>query len=64
MKNIYNITKGQLISAWGFAILLTFWASDKDYYSTNPIYGLVGLGIPFLVIFYTIGWRNNRKSLK
>ena len=64
MNNIYNITRGQLITVWifgGFGWFSAFISLDATY-SPSPFLGFLVLFIPFVLIFYTIGWRNRRKN--
>jgi hypothetical protein len=62
MKNLYNITKGQLITIWVFGVLGTLYAIEAASYSQSDFAEFSVLLIPFILIFYTIGWRNNRKN--
>ncbi len=62
MKNIYNITKGQIITIWIFGIFL--WLSLVQELEWSDYFSLVFFGVPALLIFYTIGWRNNQKISK
>lgn len=55
MKGIYSITKGQLITLWIFGAVSLFYAFDA---SSGFYVSLILLAL----IFYTIGWRNNRKE--
>lgn len=60
--NIYNISKGQLITLWFFGVIL--WFGDAGYASDSSsgfALFLVVL-IPAALVFYTIGWRNLNKS--
>lgn len=56
MKNIYKITKGQLISLWVFGIIAWVYAVD----SYSDFSGFLSILIPAILVFYTIGWRSNR----
>lgn len=78
MKNIYNITKGQLITLWVFGGVGIYWAMQESCNWYRYCYrglaalaeGRTGLSvadaaifvITFALVFYTIGWRNNRKT--
>lgn len=65
MKNLYNITKAQLITTWIFGALtwLFILLSSQDSYNTGiTLEGILFFLIPFLLIFYTFGWSNNRKK--
>lgn len=56
MKNIYKITKGQLIVIWVFGLLGFFSAfSEADY---SGFASFLAILIPALLLFYTIGWRS------
>lgn len=62
MRNLYNISKGQLITLWVFGVLGTFYAIDASSYSSSDFAEFAILFIPFALIFYTIGWFNHQKS--
>jgi succinate dehydrogenase hydrophobic anchor subunit len=57
MKNIYKITRGQLISIWIFGIIGFFASLDQSDYSSFATF--LSILIPAVLIFYTIGWRHN-----
>ncbi len=66
---MYNTTKGQLITIWVFGLFLwvvTFFCGVYSYSSIfDKIWLFLFLVIPFIVVFYTIGWRNcQKRSLK
>lgn len=65
MKNLYNVTKGQLMVIWIFGILawliIFFYALDS-FTPPSSMKVVLWLLIPFALAFYTIGWRNYRKS--
>ena len=65
MKNIYNISKGQLITVWFFGVIGWFLTLEETsgYYGSGFAEFLAWL-IPFALIFYTIGWKNDKKSKK
>jgi len=62
MKNIYNTSKGQLIAMWIFGIIgwLLYLAAGQDDGSGFMLF--LFIFIPFALVFYTIGWKNNKKS--
>ena len=76
MKKIYNITKGQLITLWIFGLLFIYLhfnytnqIENKVFiYNTQfrenaaMVFMTILLVIIFALIFYTIGWRNHRKT--
>ena len=65
MKNIYNIPKGQFIIIWIFGII--GWGlilEDLDSWTPSPFSGFLAWLIPFVLIFYTLGWRKKRKETK
>ena len=78
LKSIYDISIGQLITVWILCILIwlvpfnvvhnAIWNYGyQDFLANigrlfNTEYFLF-LFIPAILIFYTIGWRNNRKAL-
>ena len=64
MKSVYSISRGQFVTLWVFGLIGWFWAMDKsDYYSYNFSYEFLLWAIPLLLIFYSIGWRNNKKRV-
>lgn len=60
MKSIYNISKGQLVTVWIFAVIGWITALSKNDYGSE-FAGVLLWVIPFVVIFYSIGWKNYRK---
>ena len=75
MKNLYDITKWQFITLWIFSVVAWIlivqescnWYKDCNIFSigatiNTPVYDWLAILIPFVVLFYTIGWRNNKKS--
>jgi hypothetical protein len=60
MKNIYKITKGQLISLWIFGLI--GWGYTLDSYSDFGSF--LSIFIPAILVFYTIGWRSYRNIKK
>ncbi len=58
MKNIYNITKWQLISMWAFGIFAYFMLREMVTSVNHTFAFILFAGMPFLLVFYTIGWRN------
>lgn len=72
---MYKITKGQLIILWiiGVALFVSGWSSainDYTYHNADTselthiwLFCLTVL-IPLILIFYTLGWRNNKKKDK
>ena len=64
MRNFYNITLGQLITVWvfGFFSLLLSAGGMAEEPSNTAFYLFLVSFIHFALIFYTIGWRNNRKK--
>jgi len=60
MKNIYKITKGQLISIWIFGLIGWIYAID----SYSDFSSFLSVFIPAVIVFYTIGWKNfNKKEI-
>jgi len=55
---MYNITRGQLIVVWiaGIIVWLRELAASTEWYGT-PIDSVLALTIPFILLFYTLGWR-------
>lgn len=64
MKKIYDISAGQLGTIWVFALIGWFWAigQSDNYFDPSPFAGLLAWLIPLVVIFYSIGWHNDRKQ--
>lgn len=62
MKDIYNISKGQLVTILIFGLIGTLlsagYAADEES-ATGAIFAIL---ISFLVIFYTVGWRERHKE--
>lgn len=58
MKKIYNITKGQLATLWLFVIVFAINAGE----SYNDLLESLSITLFFVVVFYTIGWRNHNKK--
>lgn len=59
MKSLYNITRGQLLTVIVFGIIGWIFAMDKsDSSRSSDLYDVLVWFIPFVVIFYVIGWRN------
>jgi hypothetical protein len=63
MKRIYDISKGQIITVWLFGIIAWLWAlDDASSWDSSGLGSFLSILIPFLLIFYTIGWRKEKKS--
>jgi hypothetical protein len=62
-KKIYSIEKGQLIALWVFGLLgfLFTLSPALDYGSGVALFFM--LFIPFVLVFYTIGWKKYNKNL-
>jgi len=60
---IYNITKGQLITIWVIGGIVSFYELFMfiDSYD-GGIHALFCFLIPLILIFYTLGWKNYRRS--
>lgn len=58
MKNIYKITKGQLITLWVFGFMGWIVALSQAEYNNFAIIFMIL--IPAVLVFYTIGWRSHR----
>lgn len=70
MKNPYSISKGQFITLWAFSVLIwirvinhscvwyKFCVSDD-----TEIADWLSFILPFLLIFYTIGWIKHKKDV-
>lgn len=60
---IYKITLGQLITIWIFGLF--GWVIDffsMSSYGDNFVRGMIFILIPFVLIFYTLGWRKVNKK--
>ena len=74
MKNHSNISKGQLITVWVFSVIAWYivikeacwWYKDCNRFSGSDqdttLYNWLSFIIPFLLIFYTLGWFKKRKD--
>lgn len=60
MNKIYTTSKGQLLTLWVFGALMAIWAMMQSETSSNPIYGILWIGVPAALVFYTIGWLDKR----
>ena len=59
MKNFYDITTGQFITVLLFGFIA--WVlSLKPLEEGSNIALFFVVGIPFALVFYTIGWRNHK----
>ncbi len=66
MKNIYNITKWQLISMWIFGIFAVpfLTEAERQLEFNSAFVFLFFVGVPFFLVFYTIGWRKEHCKCK
>ena len=73
MKKIYKISKGQVITLWVFFGLLWTYITFAIIMSivlglggpkplTRIIFLLLFWFIPFVLVFYTLGWKSSRRS--
>ena len=62
MKNIYKITKGQLITIIVFGVIGWLVALLQTEDSGFAIF--LSVVIPMVLVFYTIGWKNSNKEIK
>jgi hypothetical protein len=63
MKNIYDITKGQLLTCWFFGLNLIFIGRFILKMDDSPFLKIsLMIGVSFLLVFYTLGWRNYKKN--
>lgn len=61
MKNLYNITKGQLITLWIFGVIGELLALDEaSSYKGYEGAGFIAWILPMVLIFYTLGWLNDK----
>ncbi|PIQ68308.1 MAG: hypothetical protein COV91_04770 [Candidatus Taylorbacteria bacterium CG11_big_fil_rev_8_21_14_0_20_46_11] len=60
--NWYNITKGQIVTIWVFGMLLWLWFSFMREFAWSEWQSSLFFGLPLILIFYTIGWKNNKKG--
>ena len=66
MKSFYQTTKGQVIAMWVFGLIAVF-AIPQAYSNTTTdanggVIWLFILLVMFFLVFYIIGWRNNKKK--
>ena len=57
MNSFYDISRGQLITLWIFGFLGWISALDKSDYGSGAA-TIFSVLLPFLLFFYTIGWKN------
>jgi len=66
-KKFYSVTLGQLITIWVFGLSAMFFsliaASNAAEQDSSLFLFLLIIVILFFLIFYTIGWRANRKNM-
>lgn len=65
MKNIYDITGGQLAVVWAFGLVawvVIFLYAAGSYEGPSGLGVALWLLIPFALAFYSIGWKNRRKK--
>lgn len=62
--NLYDITKGQLITIWIFAMLywLIVLGHVMDAYEPSYVFVLQVFLIPGVLVFITLGWRKRRNK--
>ena len=61
-NEFYNISKAQLISSWIFGLAGAIFCLGVAASGNDQVFGLVGIGLLFFLVFYSIGWRENRKQ--
>jgi hypothetical protein len=61
MKKMYDISKAQLITLWVFGFFIWIWSINQVDYGSS-MGSFFAILIPFLLTFYTIGWRAEKKS--
>lgn len=54
MRNLYNISKGQLTAIWVFGTIAELYFIGYSTY--DSFYGMLTVVLPFLIVFYTLGW--------
>jgi hypothetical protein len=59
---LYNTSKGQLIAIWIFGFFLWMWSFVEAFDYDSEFFTFLFFTIPFLLIFYTIGWGKERKK--
>ena len=74
MKNVYNLSLGQFLTFLLFSIIVwinviknacewyKYCNRFDSFYKPTLVADWLGFIIPFLVIFYTLGWLRNRKN--
>lgn len=58
-SNFYDVTKLQLVTMWLFGAILFLVSINAA--ENDSLFALIGVLIPFFLIFYTLGWKANRK---
>lgn len=61
-KTFYLITLAQLITVWVFGIAGTIFSIITADEESDPFFGLLAISILFFLVFYTFGWRTNKKN--
>jgi len=58
---LYDITKSQLIIIWVLGIIVWLW-SGVEAETNGGLYMLIFLILPFILLFYSLGWRKKHKK--
>lgn len=61
MKSIYKISRGQLVTIWVFGFIGLFFTLQPALDEGSGFAFFFLVFIPFVLIFYTVGWRNHKK---
>ena len=75
MKNLYEISKWQFILLWVFSVIAWVRVANNScewfqlcrrFGSDNmtPLADWMALIIPFVLVFYTLGWISHQKKIK
>ena len=62
MENLYKISKGQLLTIWVFGFIGTLLVGGASAEEESVAGLFFAVLITFLVIFYTIGWRERHRE--
>jgi len=63
MYNLYDISRGQLITLWVFGLIFFVAVANRADATDASVFVLfLAVFVPFSLVFYTLGWRNKNKK--